>query len=58
MRFEVRAPRPGHPGTLGAVNVLVEIEPPAARVTLNRPERRNALSLELLEELDAARSVA
>jgi enoyl-CoA hydratase/carnithine racemase len=36
------------------VNVLVEVEPPAARVTLNRPERRTAHSLVVLEELDAA----
>jgi enoyl-CoA hydratase/carnithine racemase len=32
-------------------HVLVRIEPPAARITLNRPERRNALSLVLMEEL-------
>lgn len=32
-------------------NLLVEIESSIARVTLNRPERRNALSLALMEEL-------
>jgi len=31
--------------------LLVEAEPPAARITLNRPEKRNALSLALMEEL-------
>ncbi len=31
--------------------VLVSFEPPAAIVTLNRPEKRNAISLELIEEL-------
>jgi enoyl-CoA hydratase/carnithine racemase len=34
--------------------LLVTDEGPAARVTLNRPEKRNALSLELMEELIAA----
>lgn len=32
-------------------NLLYETQPPAAVLTLNRPERRNALSLELMEEL-------
>jgi enoyl-CoA hydratase/carnithine racemase len=32
-------------------HLLVEGEPPVARITLNRPERRNALSFELMEEL-------
>lgn len=32
-------------------NLLVEISAPLARVTLNRPERRNALSLALMLEL-------
>lgn len=32
-------------------NLLVEINAPLARVTLNRPERRNALSLALMKEL-------
>ncbi len=32
-------------------HLLVEAAPPAARITLNRPEKRNALSLELMEEL-------
>src|SRR3989304_6223288 len=33
---------------------LVSDDGPVARVTLNRPEKRNALSLELMEELTAA----
>lgn len=32
-------------------NLLIEITPPVARITLNRPERRNALSLALMQEL-------
>ncbi len=35
-------------------NVRVEIDEPAAIVTLDRPEKRNALSLALMEELIAA----
>ena len=35
-------------------NLLVRREGPAATITLNRPEKRNALSLELMEELIAA----
>ena len=34
--------------------ILVADASPAARVTLNRPEKRNALSLELMEELTGA----
>jgi enoyl-CoA hydratase/carnithine racemase len=34
--------------------ILVTDDPPAARLTLNRPEKRNALSLELMEEVVAA----
>jgi len=30
-------------------NLLVGVEGPAAWIVLNRPERRNALSLELIE---------
>jgi enoyl-CoA hydratase/carnithine racemase len=37
--------------------ILVSREGPVARVTLNRPEKRNALSLELMEELVAALEV-
>src|SRR4051795_5750186 len=33
--------------------VLVRQDGPAVRVTLNRPERRNALSLELMQQLIA-----
>jgi enoyl-CoA hydratase/carnithine racemase len=35
-------------------NLLVTQEGPAARIVLNRPEKRNALSLDLLEELITA----
>ena len=35
-------------------HLLVGIQPPAARITLNRPEKRNALSLALMEELISA----
>jgi enoyl-CoA hydratase/carnithine racemase len=34
-------------------NLIVEMGAPVARVTLNRPERRNALSLALMRELTA-----
>ncbi len=34
-------------------HLLVRDEPPSARITLNRPEKRNALSLALMEELIA-----
>ena len=35
-------------------NLLVHTDGPATRITLNRPEKRNALSLELMQELIAA----
>ena len=35
-------------------HLLVSVEPPSARIILNRPEKRNALSLALMEELIAA----
>jgi enoyl-CoA hydratase len=35
-------------------NILVEVERGRARITLNRPEKRNALSFALLEELSEA----
>lgn len=35
-------------------NLLVTTDGPAARIVLNRPEKRNALSLELMEEMVAA----
>jgi enoyl-CoA hydratase/carnithine racemase len=34
-------------------NLIVDVSAPIARVTLNRPERRNALSLNLMRELTA-----
>jgi enoyl-CoA hydratase/carnithine racemase len=41
------------PGTVHR-NLLVAGDDAAARITLNRPEKRNALSLELMEELISA----
>ena len=35
-------------------NVLVDFEGPVATITLNRPERLNALSAGMMEDLDAA----
>jgi enoyl-CoA hydratase/carnithine racemase len=35
-------------------NLIVHTDGPAARITLNRPEKRNALSKELMQELIAA----
>ena len=35
-------------------SLLVSLDGTVARITLNRPERRNALSLELIRELIAA----
>jgi len=35
-------------------SVLLELAPPAARITLNRPEKRNALSLEVMGEVTEA----
>jgi enoyl-CoA hydratase/carnithine racemase len=35
-------------------NLLVSTDGPAARIVLNRPDKRNALSLELIEEMMAA----
>ncbi|WP_322751938.1 MULTISPECIES: enoyl-CoA hydratase-related protein, partial [unclassified Frankia] len=35
-------------------NVLVDVRPPAAVVTLNRPQVRNAITPELIGELRAA----
>lgn len=32
-------------------HLLVKADGPAGRITLNRPERRNALSLDLMEEV-------
>ena len=34
--------------------VLVQVDDGVARITLNRPQRRNALSLELMQELTGA----
>ena len=39
---------------LAQSTLLVEIDPPCAVLTLNRPERRNALSLALMRELTSA----
>jgi enoyl-CoA hydratase/carnithine racemase len=35
-------------------HVLVEVEPPRGRLVLNRPERRNALSLDAMREVTSA----
>jgi enoyl-CoA hydratase/carnithine racemase len=40
--------------TLEYRNLLVSATGPAARITLNRPDKRNALSLELMQELTGA----
>lgn len=40
--------------TKSTANVLVELESPFAILTLNRPEKRNALSLQTMQELLAA----
>src|SRR3954449_217043 len=42
------------PDTAAAGPVLVRRDGPAARITLNRPAQRNALSLELMREVTAA----
>jgi enoyl-CoA hydratase/carnithine racemase len=42
------------PASTAYRNLLVAHDVPAATITLNRPEKRNALSLELMEELIAA----
>ena len=36
-------------------SLILEESDAAARITLNRPEKRNALSLELMHELQRAR---
>src|SRR5438874_7936392 len=38
---------------LAEETLLVEVAPPRAIVTLNRPERRNALSLQVMRDLAA-----
>ena len=42
------------PPSVAYRNLIVSTDEPAARITLNRPEKRNALSLELMQELIAA----
>jgi enoyl-CoA hydratase/carnithine racemase len=44
----------GEASTVGAGTVLVGRDGPAARLTLNRPDKRNALSLELMTEATGA----
>lgn len=43
-----------HASDLEYRSLLIEQDGPAARITLNRPDKRNALSLDLLRELIAA----
>jgi enoyl-CoA hydratase/carnithine racemase len=43
-----------HASDLEYRSLLVEQDGPAVRITLNRPDKRNALSLDLLRELTAA----
>ena len=38
---------------LAEETLLIEIAPPSAVITLNRPERRNALSLQVMRDLAA-----
>jgi enoyl-CoA hydratase/carnithine racemase len=40
--------------TTACTNLRVDVAPPAVHITLNRPEKRNALSLALMEELIGA----
>jgi enoyl-CoA hydratase/carnithine racemase len=50
-----RDPRGGRvTATATRTQLLVDGSPPAARITLNRPEKRNALSLALMQELIGA----
>jgi enoyl-CoA hydratase/carnithine racemase len=44
----------GHNGGMEFENLIVKSEGSVTRITLNRPERRNALSLALMQELIAA----
>jgi enoyl-CoA hydratase/carnithine racemase len=39
---------------MGYASILVRREGPAAVITLNRPERRNAISLQMMDEIEAA----
>ena len=62
-----RSPADGNRRIVGAMStlatdaaaVLVHEDEPAVHITLNRPDKRNALSLELMEELiDSLRRVS
>jgi enoyl-CoA hydratase/carnithine racemase len=44
----------GEASTVGAATVVIHRDGPTARLTLNRPDKRNALSLELMTEAAAA----
>lgn len=52
-----RRPGPAYPGVVSVTeygSLLIAADAAVARVTLNRPAKRNALSLSLMEELTAA----
>ena len=53
MAATLQAYRRRHEHDRPGATVLVRQDGPAARITLNRPEKRNALSLELMQELIA-----
>jgi enoyl-CoA hydratase len=51
--------RPGYPaGVPDLETVLYEITPPVARVTINRPDKRNALNVTVMRELREAMAAA
>jgi 2-(1,2-epoxy-1,2-dihydrophenyl)acetyl-CoA isomerase len=52
---ETKSLEPGSAG--GYANILFERQGPVARITFNRPERRNALTIGLFEDLHAALDV-
>jgi enoyl-CoA hydratase len=54
IRASATAARAGARAPLEAEQLVYEEDGPVARITLNRPERRNALSMQLSDELTAA----